>query len=94
MNRNLTVEDPLANREVAIVITLAAGEQPREEQGLMTNAQVAVIAAQYAYDFCLKRRLRQYATYFTLEPPAANSRLITAGDIEKWWHCPILALRG
>ena len=38
MNTTLTVNDPLADQEVAIVITLAAGEQARDER----LAQVSV----------------------------------------------------
>jgi len=38
MNTTLTVDDPLADQEVTIVITLAAGEQARDER----PAQVSV----------------------------------------------------
>ena len=38
MNTTLTVDDPLADQEVTIVITLAAGEQARDER----MAQVSV----------------------------------------------------
>jgi hypothetical protein len=32
MNTTLTVDDPLAGQEVTIVVTLSAGDQPREER--------------------------------------------------------------
>ena len=32
MNTTLTVDDPLAGQEVTIVVTLPAGDQPREER--------------------------------------------------------------
>jgi hypothetical protein len=41
MNSNLTVNDPLANQEVTIIITLAAGEQPREERPVLVSVGLA-----------------------------------------------------
>lgn len=41
MNTNLTVDDPLADREVTIIITLAAGEQLRDERSAMISLGVA-----------------------------------------------------
>jgi hypothetical protein len=41
MNTSLTVEDPLAGQEVTIVITLAAGEQPRDERPALVSVGVA-----------------------------------------------------
>ncbi|MCI0395486.1 MAG: ThiF family adenylyltransferase [Chloroflexi bacterium] len=55
----------------------------REEQSLMINAQVAAVAAQYVYDFTIKRCLRHFATYFTLEPPTAVSHPLTSSRLEK-----------
>lgn len=40
MNTSLTVEDPLAGQEVTIVITLAAGEQPRDERPVLVSVGV------------------------------------------------------
>lgn len=41
MNTNLTVDDPLADQEVTIIITLAAGEQLRDERPAMVSLGVA-----------------------------------------------------
>jgi hypothetical protein len=41
MNTNLTVNDPLAGQEVTIIITLAAGEQPREERPTLVSVGLA-----------------------------------------------------
>jgi hypothetical protein len=41
MNTTLTVDDPLAGREVTIVITLSAGEQPRDERPMLLSLGMA-----------------------------------------------------
>jgi hypothetical protein len=41
MNTTLTVEDPLADQEVSIVITLAATTQPRDERPVLVSVGVA-----------------------------------------------------
>lgn len=41
MNTTLTVDDPLADQEVSIVITLAASSQPREERPALVSVGVA-----------------------------------------------------
>ena len=41
MNTTLTVDDPLADQEVTIIITLAAGEPHREERSAMVSLGVA-----------------------------------------------------
>ena len=41
MNTNLTVADPLAGREVTIIITLAAGEQSRDERPALVSVGLA-----------------------------------------------------
>jgi hypothetical protein len=41
MNTQLTVNDPLAGQEVTIIITLAAGEQPREERPVLVSVGLA-----------------------------------------------------
>lgn len=41
MNTNLSVDDPLAKQEVTIVITLAAGEQARDERPALVSVGVA-----------------------------------------------------
>jgi hypothetical protein len=41
MNANLTVADPLAGRETTIVITLAAGDRPREARPALVSLGVA-----------------------------------------------------
>jgi hypothetical protein len=40
MNKTLTVDDPLADQEVTIVITLAAGEQSRDERLALVSVGV------------------------------------------------------
>lgn len=37
MNTILTVDDPLANQEVTVVITLAASHQPRDERPILIS---------------------------------------------------------
>jgi len=37
MNSPLTVEDPLAGREVTIVVTLPAGDEPRDERPILVS---------------------------------------------------------
>jgi hypothetical protein len=44
MNANLTVDDPLAGRETTIVITLAAGDCPREARPALISLGVAEAA--------------------------------------------------
>ena len=41
MNTTLTVDDPLADQEVSIVITLAASSQPRDERPALMSVGVA-----------------------------------------------------
>jgi hypothetical protein len=41
MNMSLTVDDPLADQEVCIVITLAVSEHPRDERPAMISVGVA-----------------------------------------------------
>ncbi len=41
MNSNLTVTDPLAEQEVTIIITLAAGDCAREERAALISVGVA-----------------------------------------------------
>ena len=41
MNTSLTVDDPLADQEVRIVITLAASSQPRAERPALVSVGVA-----------------------------------------------------
>lgn len=41
MNTHLTVADPLADKEVTIIITLAVGEHPRDERPAMVSVGVA-----------------------------------------------------
>lgn len=41
MNKTLTINDPLAEQEVTIIITLAASEHPREERPVMVSVGVA-----------------------------------------------------
>ncbi|MCP4418765.1 MAG: hypothetical protein GY805_19280 [Chloroflexi bacterium] len=41
MKTNLTVNDPLAEQEVSIIITLAASPQPRDERPVMISVGVA-----------------------------------------------------
>ena len=41
MNVTLTVTDPLAERELSIVITLAAGKQPRDERPALVSIGVS-----------------------------------------------------
>jgi len=41
MNANLAVDDPLAGRETTIVITLAAGDRPREARPALVSLGVA-----------------------------------------------------
>lgn len=40
MNSPLTVEDPLAGREVTIVVTLPAGDEPRDERPILMSLGV------------------------------------------------------
>jgi PRTRC genetic system ThiF family protein len=48
----------------------------RSEQSLVVNQMAAAIAAQYCCDFLVRRELRQFASYFSLEPVNTQSRLI------------------
>jgi hypothetical protein len=41
MNTTLSVEDPLADKEVTIIITVAASEQPRDQRPAMVSLGVA-----------------------------------------------------
>ena len=41
MKSNLTVDDPLADREVTIIVTLAADKRPRDERPVMVSVGVA-----------------------------------------------------
>jgi PRTRC genetic system ThiF family protein len=52
------------------------------EQSLMVNRMAASIAAQYCFNFILRRQVGQMATYFNLEPTTMTPRLITRQQIE------------
>ena len=52
------------------------------DQSLVVNQMVAALAAQYCYQFLLRRELRQMATTFTLEPPFTQSTVLTQSNIE------------
>ena len=41
MNSPLTVDDPLAGQEVTIVVTLPAGDEPRDERPILVSLGVA-----------------------------------------------------
>lgn len=41
MNTALTVDDPLADQEITIAVTLLAGEQPRDERHTLVSLGVA-----------------------------------------------------
>ena len=41
MNTTLTVDDPLADQEVTIIVTLTASECPREERPILVSVGVA-----------------------------------------------------
>jgi hypothetical protein len=41
MNTTLSVEDPLADKEVTIIITVAASEHPRDQRPVMVSLGVA-----------------------------------------------------
>jgi PRTRC genetic system ThiF family protein len=56
----------------------------REEQSLLINSLVAPVAAQFVFDLAVARTLNHFAVYFSLEPPAMSSRLITAGELSRF----------
>jgi len=53
----------------------------REEQSLVVNQQVAAIAAEYVYQFLVRRELAQMATYFTLSPATTRSLALTEVNV-------------
>lgn len=55
-----------------------------DEQGLHVNQAMAVYAAQYIYDIVIRRQLTTFATYVSLDPPAARSLPITAGHLVEY----------
>ncbi len=60
----------------------------REEQSLMVNQVAASIAAQYCYQFTIRKELRTFATYFNLQPPAAVSISITEAHLASFANNP------
>ncbi len=63
--------DPDAQAQSCAEMALA------ETQSLMVNRMAATIAAQYTAVFVLQRQVLHMGTVFSLDPPAARSRLIT-----------------
>jgi hypothetical protein len=55
----------------------------QEEQSLMVNQAAAAIAARYCHEFTVRRELREFATYFNLEPLTATSRPISEKNISR-----------
>jgi PRTRC genetic system ThiF family protein len=55
-----------------------------ETQSLMVNRMAATIAAQYVTTLVLQRQVLQMATYFSLDPPTARSRLITEANVKQY----------
>lgn len=68
---DLLQPDPLLPAESCAVRTLVG------TQSLMVNRMAATLAAQYAAVFILQQQVLHLGTVFTLNPPTANSRLIT-----------------
>lgn len=58
--------------ETSCAVRILAGTQ-----SLMVNRMAATLAAQYAAVFILQQQVLHLGTVFTLNPPTANSRLIT-----------------
>jgi len=76
------VQEPgLLEPEVEQAALSCADLALREEQSLMVNQAAAAIAAQYCHQFVVRRELREFATYFNLQPPAAVSKSITEAHI-------------
>ena len=53
----------------------------REEQSLVVNQMAAAIAADYAYQFLVRREVVQMATYFALGPVTVKSAPLTEANI-------------
>lgn len=68
---DLLQAEPQQPEESCAVRTLAG------TQSLMVNRMTATLAAQYAAVFILQQQVLHLGTVFTLNPPTANSRLIT-----------------
>jgi PRTRC genetic system ThiF family protein len=60
----------------------------RGEQSPVVNAMVAALAAQYCYQFLVRRELAQMATTFSLEPPASRSVLLTQAAVSAAGQSP------
>ena len=57
---------------------------PAEPQSLMVNRMAATIAGQYVTTFVLQRQILQMSSAFNLAPPTANSRLVTATNLNQY----------
>jgi PRTRC genetic system ThiF family protein len=55
-----------------------------EEQGLHVNQLMAAAAAQYVYDIIIRRELRTFATYLSLDPIFARSNEITETNLARF----------
>lgn len=53
----------------------------REEQSLMVNQTAAAVAAQYAYQFVLRRELTSFDTRFNLMPFVTRTKQITRANL-------------
>ncbi|MDT8306619.1 MAG: ThiF family adenylyltransferase [Anaerolineae bacterium] len=56
----------------------------REEQSLMTNQAAAAVAAQYAYQFVMRRQLTTFDTRFNLAPFVVTSKTITRSNLRPY----------
>jgi PRTRC genetic system ThiF family protein len=63
----------------------------QDAQALMMNQMMASVAAQYAADFVLHRRLTTYRTVVSLDPPTVTSSLITENSLATFSVPPIQA---
>jgi PRTRC genetic system ThiF family protein len=74
-----SVQDPgLLEPEAGSVPMLSCAELTMQDtQSLMINQLMATVAAQYATDFVLHRRLTTYRTVVSLDPPTVVSTPIT-----------------
>lgn len=78
-----SVQDPgLLAPEPTIVPTLSCADLTMQDaQSLMINQLMATVAAQYATDFVLHRRLTTYRTVVSLDPPTVISAPITEATL-------------
>ncbi len=76
--------EPDPNEQARSCAEMGDGTSLAETQSIMVNRMAATIAGQYVSTFVLQRQILQMSSAFNLAPPTANSRLVTATNLNQY----------